>query len=163
VRSVRFVGRRQTAGRPRWLDESRSSWDESTSLRVSDRFDRIWEPRVGAAAAALLRKRARLGWGVVAFWAFIIGMAAATSTTTYNEIALPAVALYLSVYFLLLRNINGQIATAMSAHLGIPISTWSIPPMRSARFFDRAVEVRKGTRVARETSLFGGFFKIRRP
>ena len=127
-----------------------------------DRFDAIWASRVGAEAAALLRKRARLALGRLALLVFITAMAVAR-VGAYFAVVLPVVVVYLCADLWLLRRFNRRIAAALSAHLGIPISTWGIPPVRSAAQFDRAIEISKGTATAHERSFFGGFIKIRRP
>jgi hypothetical protein len=130
---------------------------------VSDRFDRVWEPRVGSTAAGLLRKRAWIvvGWAVAFVAAFVI--ISATASSMYNEIVLPLTFVWICVSFLLLRWFNRRIAAAMSSHLGVQISTWTIPSIRNAERFDREVEVLRGVRPVKERSFLGGFVRIRRP
>jgi len=116
-----------------------------------------------ATWAELGHEIARLrGSTILALLVFIIAMAVAR-VGAYYAVVFPVALVYLCADLWFLRRFNQRIAAALSAHLGVPISTWGIPPVRSATQFDRAIEVSKGTGTTHEKSFFGGFIKIRRP
>lgn len=127
------------------------------------RFNAIWEPRVGREATNLIRKRSWFALGQLAALAVIVVLAITLNGSLYYFVGLPVIAAYVIVYIVLLRRSNGRLAAALSHHLGVAIPPGNLPPVRSVQRFDKAVADLREGRPRRKKALLGGFIRVELP
>jgi hypothetical protein len=130
---------------------------------TNERFNAIWEPRVGTEATRLIRRRAWLVLSRLAASPVIILLAITLDSPLYYIVTFPLLGIYLIGVLLLMRRTNRRLAAALTRHLGVEITPQTLPPVRRAELFDRAVSSLREGRPGRKRSFFGGFIRIERP
>jgi hypothetical protein len=130
---------------------------------ASDGFYGIWEPRIGRDATDILRSRAKLSFIPVFMLVLIVAFAVALHGPAYYAAAGAVVVLGIPSYLVRLRSANRRLASAITDHLGRPVSSKTLPRFRTAAMFDAWMAHSQAGTPQRERSFFGGFVKIRLP
>lgn len=131
---------------------------------VGDTFFDIWEPRIGAEATSALRRRGQLAIFRLVFGVVLVALIVALARSgLYWPVVLAFVVVGLPIYVIGTSRTNRRLADALAAHLGFPVTTKTLPPLRSAAVFDGWLSAMKAGVPPRERSFFGGFVKVTRP
>lgn len=126
-------------------------------------LDATWGPRVGQEAAALLKRRARLGALPIAFLVLLVASALLLNDAAYYAVAAALYVGLIVVYVVLSRRVDRDLAAALTQHLGFPVSTQTLPRFVSASSFDTWLANQRSGRPPRRHSFLRGFIKIDLP
>lgn len=130
---------------------------------ASERYYRIWEPRVGRDAADLLRRRAKLVAFPIVALVVIVLMSITLKGSLYYIVTLPLVCILLLVFVVSVARLNRALAVSLRNFLRLEVTTKTLPSFRSAAGFDSWLRNAREEKPPRERSLFGGFIRVRLP